>query len=52
MSSQIIHRDRPCAWTLPRAHQDASARYRKHGPIVPMEEPRDSVWRRIFGRKP
>jgi hypothetical protein len=52
MTSHLIHRDPPCHWIQPRAYQDASARYRKHGPIQPMEYPREPIWRRIFGGRP
>lgn len=43
----IIHKDPPCAWVSPRPSQDASARYRKFGPIQPMEPP--SLLARLFG---
>ena len=28
---------RPCTWVQPRPHQDASARFRTHGPVQPMK---------------
>ena len=39
MSGLQFRSSRPDAWTMPRAYQDASLRYMKHGPILPMEEP-------------
>lgn len=48
--SRIFHSSRPDAWTLPRPHQDASARAMKHGKIHPMEPERKSLLSRLLGR--
>jgi hypothetical protein len=40
---------RPDAWIMPRPHRDASLRYMKHGPILPMEQP--GWFARLFGRR-
>jgi hypothetical protein len=48
MSSLHYRSSRPDPWTMPRPYQDASTRYRAHGPIKPMEEP--GFWARLFGR--
>jgi len=48
MSSLSYHSSRPDPWVYPRPHQDASLRFRKHGPIQPMEEP--GFFARLFGR--
>lgn len=37
----------PCRHTHPRPWQDASLRYMKHGPIVPLEKP--GFFARLFG---
>jgi hypothetical protein len=37
----------PCAWIEPRPHQDASARYRKHGPVRGMDD-KEPWWRRLL----
>jgi hypothetical protein len=49
MTSLSYRSSRACQWNEPRPHQDASARYRKHGPLQPMQEP--GFWSRLFGRK-
>jgi hypothetical protein len=48
MTTHLRHKDRPCHWTSPRPYSDASLRYAKHGPILPMEQP--SFFQRLFGR--
>ena len=40
---------KPDAWTCPRPVQDASMRYRTHGPVRPMQEP--GFFARLFGRR-
>lgn len=47
MSSRFTT-SRPCTWVEPRPVQDASARYRMHGPILPMDEP--GFLSRLFGQ--
>lgn len=49
MSSLQYRSSKPDAWTMPRAYQDASLRYMKHGPILPMEEP--GMLARFFSRR-
>ena len=49
MASQSFHSSRPDRWTMPRPYRDASLRYRKHGPIQPMEEP--GFLARLFGAR-
>ena len=39
MSSRQYRSSKPDQWTLPRPYTDASLRYMKHGPIVPLDEP-------------
>lgn len=48
--SRSFHSSRPDAWTLPRPVQDASMRFKTHGPILPMDEPRGLV-ARLLGRR-
>ena len=48
MSSLQFKSSQPDRWTMPRPYQDASLRYRKHGPIQPMEE--RGFFARLFGR--
>lgn len=48
MSSFTYRSSRPDRWTMPRPYQDASLRFRTHGPIQPME--RQGFWARVFGR--
>jgi hypothetical protein len=40
---------RPDSWNAPRAHSDAIQRYRKYGPIRPMDED-GGFFRRLFRR--
>ena len=47
MSSLPYKSSKPDQWTLPRPHQDASLRYRTHGPIRPMDRP--GLVARLFG---
>ncbi len=47
MASQSFRSSRPDGWTMPRPYHDASMRYMKHGPILPMEEP--GFFARLFG---
>lgn len=42
------HSSKPDKWTEPRPYQDASLRYRTHGPLQPLHEP--SWWERLFGK--
>ena len=49
MSALSFRSSRPDAWVQPRPYTDASARYAKHGPILPMDEP--SLLERLFGRR-
>jgi hypothetical protein len=49
MSSLQYRSSKPDAWVMPRPHQDASLRYRTHGPVLPMESDR-GFWARLFGR--
>lgn len=49
MSSFTYRSSRPDRWTMPRPYQDASLRFRTHGPIQPMERP--GFWSRVFGRE-
>ena len=48
MSSLQYKSSKPDPWTMPRPHQDASLRYRTHGPIQPMENP--GFFARLFAR--
>ena len=48
MSHLSYHSSSPCPWVRPRPYTDASLRFRKHGPVQPMEEPR-GFWARLFG---
>lgn len=47
-SSPSYRSSAPDRWVMPRPHQDASLRYRAHGPIQPMERP--GFFARLFGR--
>lgn len=47
MSSGSFRSSRPDNWNSPRPYSDASTRYMKHGPILPMDEP--GFFSRIFG---
>jgi len=47
MSSLSYRSSQPDRWTMPRPHQDASTRYRIHGPILPMEE-QPGLFARLF----
>lgn len=38
-----MHHSRPDRWSNPRPYTDASLRRMKHGPLLPMEEPRISL---------
>lgn len=49
MSSLQYRSSKPDAWIMPRPHQDASLRFRTHGPILPMETDA-GFWRRLFRR--
>ena len=49
MSSMSFRSSRPDNWVQPRAHRDASLRYMKHGPLLPMEEP--GLLARMFGAR-
>jgi hypothetical protein len=49
MSSLQYRSSKPDQWVMPRPYQDASLRYRTHGPVQPMEYPR-GFWARLFGR--
>lgn len=41
---------RPCTWVEPR-WTDPAARYQRHGPILPMDEPmQPTLLRRILGK--
>jgi hypothetical protein len=46
----VYRNSQPDHWTNPRPFQDASLRYRTHGPILPMEEPRQGLLARLLGR--
>jgi len=37
MSSLQYRSSKPDQWTRPRPYQDASSRFRAHGPIQPMD---------------
>jgi hypothetical protein len=45
--SRTYRSSKPCSWVRPRPFQDASLRYRTHGPILPMEYPKRSLVQRI-----
>lgn len=47
MSHLSFRTSKPCTWNVPRQPMSAAERYHRHGPIVPMEEPRASVWARL-----
>ena len=47
MSSLQYRSSKPDKWTMPRPYQDASLRYRAHGPILPME-PRPGFFARLL----
>lgn len=47
MSSMTFRSSRPDHWVSPRPYSDASLRYRKHGPVLPMDEP--GLLSRLFG---
>ncbi|MCB2050738.1 MAG: hypothetical protein KDE63_04835 [Novosphingobium sp.] len=47
MSSPTYRSSRPDSWTMPRPYSDASLRFRKHGPIEPMDKP--GFLARLFG---
>jgi len=47
MSTRTFRSSRPDAWVLPKPYSDASLRYRKHGPIQPMDRP--TLWERLTG---
>jgi hypothetical protein len=40
----------PCQWVNPRPHTDASLRYMKHGPVLPMQS-KLGLLARLFGRR-
>lgn len=46
--TRLYTSSRPDAWVQPRPYSDASSRYAKHGPILPMDKP--TLWKRIFGK--
>lgn len=39
MASEPFHRSPPDQWSNPRPYSDPASRYRKYGPVRPMEEP-------------
>ncbi|MEE4537045.1 MAG: hypothetical protein V2J51_00945 [Erythrobacter sp.] len=47
MSHMRFHTSRPDSWTAPRPFSDATMRRRKHGPILPLEQP--SLLERLLG---
>ena len=49
MASLQFRSSRPDAWVMPRPYQDASLRFRTHGPILPMEEEPRGFFARLFG---
>ena len=50
MSYLSSRSSRPCSWNEPRQYQDASLRFMKHGPILPMEKEERGIFRRLLGR--
>jgi hypothetical protein len=50
MSSLQYRSSKPDAWIMPRPYQDASLRFRTHGPILPMEEEPRGFLARLLGR--
>ncbi len=49
MSSLSYRSSRPDAWVQPRPFSDASVRFAKHGPILPMDRP--GLFARLFRRR-
>lgn len=49
MSSLIYRSSRPDQWAQPRPYSDASLRFYKHGPILPMDE--QGFLARLFGAR-
>jgi hypothetical protein len=47
MSGLSFRTSRPDSWVQPRPYSDPSSRFRKYGPIRPMEEP--GLLSRLFG---
>ena len=50
MSSYSVRSSRPCQGVNPRPHQDAGLRFMKHGPILPMEDEEQGIFRRRLRR--
>jgi hypothetical protein len=52
--SRTFSSSKPCHWVQPRPHSDASLRFMKHGPILPMDYGRPGFAVRLlaFGLSP
>ncbi len=49
MSAHSYRSSRPDGWVQPRPYSDASSRFMKHGPILPMDRP--GLFARLFGAR-
>ena len=49
MSAHTYRSSRPDTWVQPRPYSDASARFAKHGAVLPMDEP--GLLARWFGTR-
>lgn len=49
MSALSYRSSRPDQWAQPRPFSDASQRYIKHGPVLPLDQP--SFLARLFGAR-
>lgn len=51
MSAFRFRSSRPTQWISPHQSLDAHQRYHAYGPIVPMDEPRTGLLKRLLGTR-